>query len=424
MENYLTAIVANKKGEIFDLEGYAASGMSASGCTPLKYEETLELPFGSELMLLPDRKPVLYNLDEGKFETLSRNPYDPREEIFPVAAFNSPGYVVSKVSAYEERKKAGILPLFSYGSVGIDGDSFRSAVILVDSEKRQDLRQMPEDKVRAGAKELKKLMKTNRLREHITRCALEYGCPAAKNFFLGRFEAPLPTSESCNARCLGCISLQSNSEIPQCQNRIVFTPTPSEIAEVALYHIDRVKDSVVSFGQGCEGDPLLASDVIIPAIKMIREKTSDGTINMNTNASLPGKIQELFDVGLDSMRVSMNSVRETQYNAYYRPRGYSLNDVLKSIAVAISSGGFVSINYLNSPGITDSKDEVKALFEMLESMPVNQIQWRNLNYDPLRYWKTMGINNNGIGMDTLIDKIKKRFPNLKHGYFNPPKERF
>jgi len=30
-----------------------------------------------------------------------------------------------------------------------------------------------------------------------------------------------------------------------------------EIAEVALAHIRQVKKSVVSFGQGCEGDPLL-----------------------------------------------------------------------------------------------------------------------------------------------------------------------
>jgi hypothetical protein len=44
---------------------------------------------------------------------------------------------------------------------------------------------------------------------------------------------------------------------------------------------------VVSFGQGCEGDPLMAARVIGPAIRLIREQTLDGTINMNTNASLP-----------------------------------------------------------------------------------------------------------------------------------------
>ncbi|MFC1817352.1 radical SAM protein, partial [Thermodesulfobacteriota bacterium] len=62
----------------------------------------------------------------------------------------------------------------------------------------------------------------NRLREHLENCALTYGCPAAKNFFLGRYEAPLPTSRSCNAGCLGCISLQKSGAISNCQERIKF----------------------------------------------------------------------------------------------------------------------------------------------------------------------------------------------------------
>ena len=34
----------------------------------------------------------------------------------------------------------------------------------------------------------------NRLFRHLETCALTYGCPAAKNLFLCRYEAPLPTS--------------------------------------------------------------------------------------------------------------------------------------------------------------------------------------------------------------------------------------
>ena len=99
----------------------------------------------------------------------------------------------------------------------------------------------------------------NRLARHLEHCALTYGCPAGKNFFLGRYEAPLPTSRACNARCLGCLSLQQESGIPCSQDRIAFTPTAEEIAEVALTHIGRVNKAVVSFGQGCEGDPLMAA---------------------------------------------------------------------------------------------------------------------------------------------------------------------
>jgi len=270
-------------------------------------------------------------------------------------------------------------------------------------------------------------MPENRLRDHLENCALKYGCPAAKNFFLGRYEAPLPTSKSCNARCIGCISLQTDSEIRNSQDRISFTPSPEEIAEIALEHIGRVKRSVVSFGQGCEGDPLLAAHVIEPAIKLIRSETGSGTINMNTNGSLPQILERLFDAGLDSIRISMNSVRKECYDAYFRPRGYFFSDVIKSIDKAIGRKIFVSINYLNCPGFTDSSEEQAALFSFLKRHPVNFIQWRNLNFDPLRYWKIMygaAPVSGAAGIKKMLSMIRKEFPGLKHGYFNPPKEKF
>ena len=326
----LTALVANQAGEIFELDGYAAVGMAGALLEPLSKDQTSRMPYGSELMYLPGRKPVLLNINTGRLETLSKNPYVPGENIFPVAAFNSPGYVLTCVCAYRETKKAETLPLFSYGAVGWHKGSFRSAVVLVDAEPRQDLRRMQPKDVAAGVDRMRMQMPDNRLRAHLEKCALAYGCPAAKNFFLGRYEAPLPTAKHCNARCMGCLSLQKNNDIPHSQDRIAFTPSPQEIAEVALAHIRRVPKSVVSFGQGCEGDPLLAVEVIEPAIKQIRTKTFDGTINMNTNGSRPEVLEQLFNAGLDSIRISMNSVRDNCYDAYFRPRGYRFPNVLKS----------------------------------------------------------------------------------------------
>ena len=103
------------------------------------------------------------------------------------------------------------------------------------------------------------------------------------------------------------MSLQTGRDLPCSQVRIGFTPDPGEIAGVALEHINRVERSVVSFGQGCEGDPLMAARVIGPAIRLIREATDAGTINLNTNASLPNVLAPLLEAGLDSIRVSMNS---------------------------------------------------------------------------------------------------------------------
>lgn len=423
----IRAVVANKKGEIFDLEGYASVGMADSSLVPLSMDKTINMPHGGELMFLPDRIPILFNIDKKRLETIKENPYKPGEVIFPVAVFNSPGYVISYVSSYKEDKGAKYLPLFSYGAVGWHKGKFRSAVILVDRERRQDLRLMKSEDVNAGIRRMKKKMPYNRLREHLEKCALKYGCPAGKNFFLGRYEAPLPTSRHCNAGCLGCISLQKNDEISNSQERISFTPSPKEIAEVAFEHIRRVKQSVVSFGQGCEGDPLLVADVIDSAIHLIKSETRKGTINMNTNGSMPDKLEKLFDTGLDSIRISMNSVRKEYYDAYFQPKGYSFSDVLESIDMAILKGKFVSINYLNCPGFTDTPEEVEALKDFIREHPINMIQWRNLNFDPLKYWNIMnGIATHGrpIGMENLLNRIKKLSPNLKYGYFNPPKEKF
>jgi pyruvate-formate lyase-activating enzyme len=421
-EGILTALVADSKGNIMELEGYGAIGMAGTVMAPLSAERSLPMPHGSELMFLPDRVPVLLDLATGRQRPVPENPYQPGERIFPVAGFNSPGYVHTFAPAFEEVANAKPLPLFAYGAVGWHRGGFRSAVFQIDRERRQDLRLMPLAAVRRGVRTLQKDLPQNRLRQHLEKCALTYGCPAAKNFFIGRCEAPLPTSPLCNARCLGCLSLQSADTISHCQDRITFMPSAREIAEIALVHLAKVKNGVVSFGQGCEGDPLLAAEVIEPAIREIRSRTKRGTINMNTNGSLPDVLERLFDAGLDSIRVSLNSVRESCYAAYFRPKGYCFSDVLKSIGMGIGQGRHVAINYLNMAGFTDTPEERDALMQFLDTYPISQIQWRNLNFDPLRYWQVMAsVANHGepVGMKLLVDQVKARYPHVRHGYFNP-----
>ena len=423
----ITAVVANGRGEIFDLAGYAAVGRDGPLLEGLRVDNTINLPHGSELMFLPDRIPVVFDLQTDTVVALAENPYEPGEAIYPVAAFNSPGYVITHTGAWEEQSGAGPLPLFSYGAVGWHRGKFRSAVLQVDKEPRQDLRRMPTDKVSAGVEVLRKALAGNRLRAHLENCALNYGCPAGKNFFLGRYEAPLPASTSCNAGCLGCLSLQSDPTISCSQERIKFTPTPDEIAQVALTHIKRVKNAVVSFGQGCEGDPLMVADTLVQAIRSIRKQTDRGTINMNTNGSLPEKIEALLDAGLDSLRISMNSVRESCYTDYFRPRGYGFGDVVEGIDLALRRKAHVAVNYLNCPGFTDTPEESSALLDFIDRHRIGMIQWRNLNFDPMRYLQMMNKaahHGRPVGVRRLLDQTRQAFPHLRHGYFNPPKEKF
>jgi pyruvate-formate lyase-activating enzyme len=265
----------------------------------------------------------------------------------------------------------------------------------------------------------------NRLYEQLSRCAVDYHCFAAKNLFFGRWEAPLPTSPVCNSRCLGCISLQEAPECcPSSQERLTFVPSVEEICEVAIPHLQKAENAIVSFGQGCEGDPILQADTICAAVKEMRRATSRGTINFNSNASIPAAVDRLAEAGIDSIRISLNSTQESFYNAYYRPRGYLFADVMESVRRARKAGLFTMLNYLVFPGITDREEEIASLLALVQEAEVDLVQLRNLCIDPVMYWQAMGVSGEGIGMRAMMDRVKSAVPRLQYGYFNRTRENF
>ena len=143
---------------------------------------------------------------------------------------------------------------------------------------------------------------------------------------------------------------------------------------------------------------------------------------MNTNGSKPEVLNRLLDAGLDSIRVSLNSAREEYYTRYYKPSGYSFKDVMRSIKLAKSKKAFVSINYLVMPGFTDSKEEFLAFKRLIKDNKIDMVQWRNLNFDPIQYFKVLKASVNPsemIGVREVITSLKEEFPNLLIGYFNP-----
>jgi pyruvate-formate lyase-activating enzyme len=120
-------------------------------------------------------------------------------------------------------------------------------------------------------------------------------------------------------------------------------------------------------------------------------------------------------------------VRKDCYQAYFRPKGYTFDDVLATIDLALARQVHVAINYLNCPGFSDTPEECNALLDFLKKHPIRMIQWRNLNFDSLRYVQMMnGITPAGqpMGMKKLINRVRKCYPQLRFGYFNPPKEHF
>lgn len=418
-------VFADEKGRVYDHPGLEAAGMRGGRFSRLDVRNLVKLPSSSELFLLPDRSPVGFDRETGEFLEIGADPYSKEgRPAFAVAAFIPPGYSLTHNTAYRERAGASMLPLFAYAACVFWKGDFYAAAFRVDPDFRHDERFLDPLAVSTGAADYLRRFPQNRLVPHLANCATVNGCANAKNFFLGRFEAPIPTSPACNAQCQGCISLQPAGRIPSTQKRIAFTPKPEEIAELALFHIARVPDPIVSFGQGCEGEPSLSVEVIEKALRLIRRATSKGTLNMNTNAGRPDFIARLFDAGLTNVRVSLNSVREPYYSRYYQPRGYALADVLKSVDEAKARGGFVSVNCLSMPGFTDSEDEAAALEECVALRGIDMVQWRNLNYDPIRYFRDLGLEGTAPklrGMAEHVEAMGRKFPRLRMGYFNPLK---
>ena len=162
--------------------------------------------------------------------------------------------------------------------------------------------------------------------------------------------------------------------------------------------------------------------LLIESIKAIRAKTGRGTINVNTNGSRPEAVRELMKAGLDAIRVSLNSAQEPWYNAYYRPRGYSFSQVRESVKIVAEMGGQASINYFTFPGVSDREAEIEALLKLIKESGLHLIQWRNLNLDPDLYLETLGdIDDSGkaMGVKFLLNEVKKQFPKIRYGYFNP-----
>lgn len=407
-------LYSDKNGKIFEEPGLKAAAMKAGRISRIDQSELIELPPGSQLFMLPERLAIGYGGPAGDRMVSNGR--------FAVAAFLSPGYTATYSPAYIDNPRSIRLPLFSYcAAVSYRGRTHVTA-IRVDRDKRHDSGLINIASVKHNAKKFKKNIPGNKLIPHLETCALAYGCPNAQNFFLSRYECPLPTSPVCNARCAGCISYQPSKDICATQPRIKFVPKPSEIAEIALYHVEKVKKPIVSFGQGCEGEPLTQAGAVEEAIRLIRKETGRGIINLNTNGSRPDKIKSLIDAGLDSVRISLNSARAPYYTKYYKPVGYGFAEVVNSIKTAKRKGAFVSLNYLTMPGFTDSRPEYEAFRKLVSKTGVDMIQWRNLNYDPIRYFELLEAKpspDEMIGIRQEMTLLQQEFPKLRHGYFNP-----
>ena len=412
-------LYSDGEGNIYEDTSLYVVGRSGWDAMPIDPADWIELPEGGNLYELPGRRGIGLDVETGEMRLCDKG--------WAVAAFIPPAHTGLYIAAYETEAEAPTLPLFCYTAAGwLDNKTYVPAV-RIEQDIRQECAGYDDEKIATGTEKLLADYPHNRLVKHLMEnCCMTYTCPAARNFSLSRWECPVPTSPACNANCIGCISFQPSDEtIVSTQDRLTFKPTAEEIVEFTVPHLKNAPFPLISFGQGCEGEPLLMWETIRASIIEIRKHTSKGSININTNGSKPDAVKALCEVGLNSIRVSTNSARKHIYEPYYRPNNYQFEDIIESLKVMRSYGGWTSINYFVFPGMTDSVEEYEALRKLIIDTDLSMIQWRNFNIDPDWYMGKIGVNETGemLGVKQLMSLIAEEFPKVKFGYFNPPIER-
>jgi len=407
-------VVSDEHGQMWDARGWTPAVRSGVDMRPARSEDWIEAPPGTVLQRLPGRAPLGWPRGSSLGESPVR-----LEAGLAVAAQLPSGYTRTLLPAFQRVEGGPFLPFFGYTAVSfLKGKPW---VAAVQTDKNPHWQPSHYGGVEVAMERRLAQNPQNRVLQQLEICARDYGCYNAQNVFFGRWEGAVPVSPACNAVCVGCISEQPKEKPPSPQERFRFVPTVEEIVEVGLAHLQD-DESIYSFGQGCEGEPLLQGKRIAEAVAELRRQTNRGTIHLNTNGSRPQAFAAVAQAGLDSLRVSLNSVLEPVYTAYYQPRDYAFKALEETICIARSHGILVSLNYLHMPGWNDREEEVEALCDFVNRLDVQMLQMRTLNIDPDLYAQTVPFpSGSAIGIGELIGRVSRARPELKIGNHTLPK---
>ena len=450
-------LVAAHDGTVFEhptLEMVLDNGLDVSRAGA---KDLIPLPAGWDLMAMPGTRPIGYDPQSGRFVTVtSFDDHGKSFEPWAVAVHPPPGYmrlfhpgaeytdathpdvklrVAVTVTAPTSRSGLPLvhesggddgarpgLPLWAYTAVGMTRKGPMAALFLADETTRWapslyyqgDLKERIAKRVEADP--------DNQVLRQLAQCAGDYLCCCAQNVFYERWEGAVPIAPACTAACLGCLSKDPAWATPTPQKRLKFQPSADEIARVIAHHLERAPEPMMSFGQGCEGEPTMNGPVIVESIRRARERTNRGVINVNTNGSRPDTVRECARAGATALRISINTFDRDMYTAYYRPGDYDFDDVVKSLYVGRDEGMYVSINLLIWPGWSDRLAEVDAISKIVDDGALQMIQLRNLCVDPGHYRTVLPPREQRgmlLGMRGFVDELHKRHPKLRFGTFNP-----
>lgn len=417
----LKLLLADPKGRVFEHPFLLASLRSDESVLPPR-ERPIPLPAGGTLAHLPGRLPVGFDPDTLEPVLVKEFEADGKRFVpHAVGATLPPGFTRTYLPGEVSTGDGPVLPQWAYTAAAWGAKGPVVWALHTDRRKHWTPARFSTPEVKLRVKEHLARMPGNRVLTQLKTCALVYRCFTSQNIFYARDEGALPASVMCNAACIGCISDQPDDGPPASHERMSDGPSAQELADVAVWHLEHAPGrTMVSFGQGCEGEPLTRWKYVADAIRLIRQRTQRGSININTNASLTKGLEGLFDAGLDAVRVSLNSAVKDLYEAYYQPNRYGFEDVEASIALSRKRGAYVALNLLLFPGVTDRAGEADALVRLIKRYRIDQVQTRPLAIDPLQYIavaRNRGAGGEPIGVAALIRRIKAAAPWVTVGNF-------
>ncbi len=353
--------VARADGSLDVAPGVRPAARSGSRLVPLTASDVIPLPEAATIAHLPGRR-ALALTRSGESTTLG-------EEFVPVAAVLPVGHLRTLLPASEPQRGAPRLPLFGYAAIAEHRGELVVAAFRTDSLEWWEPQRFRRPDLPAAVDAARRALPGNRIVEQLSVCALEHNCYTAQNTFYRRYEAALPASPACNADW---------------------------------------------------GEPLTRADALEEATARIRRMHPEATIHVNTNGSSPQALQRLIAAGCNSVRISAISFTDAVFRAYYRPIGYTLDDVVECGRVMRDSGGQVCLNLLTFPGITDAPDELERAVAACREMGVMQVQWRSLNVDHDWLVRVLPPMQPGMGMRAALERFRRELPAVEHGNFTRP----
>lgn len=416
----LKLLFASPEGVVMEHPQFVATLRSGEDVLPA-VQGAISLPPHAKLIQLPGRRPIGIDPQTGRMELVRKVLIrGKRVSVSAVGALLPPGFTRTFLpgAVYDD---GPLLPQWAYAAAAWTKEGPVTWALRTDrrthwNPSRYSTADLP-GKIDAHLQRFP----GNPVLAQLQKCALMYRCFTSQNIFYVRDEGAIPASVACNARCVGCISEQPKEGPPASHQRIEDGPSAEAMAEVGAYHLAHASGrAMVSFGQGCEGEPLTRHRAIAQAIRLIRKATSRGSININSNGSLPNALDALLYEGLDAVRVSLNSAVKDLYECYYQPIGYGWEDVEQSLARARRRRTYIALNLLVFPGVTDRLGEAEALVDLVRRHRIDQVQTRSLAIDPMQYLEAVrgrGAAGPAIGVDQLIRRLKQAAPWLVVGNF-------